>query len=165
MTTLAELVDAGEAQSSLERRIVLHETALKKMNEDLRVLSTETLPNMMAEVGLESFTLLDGSKIEIANKVYAKLPEDNYAAFTWLREQGMDGVIKTQVVLDFGKGDDSEVEKVREVLQEMGLIPMVKSTVHHMTLKALVREQIEKGNPIPLDAFGAGSIRTSVIKK
>jgi hypothetical protein len=165
MITLSELVDAGSAQVSLENRIKLLEDELSERQEQLRKLSEETLPNMMAEVGLESFTLLDGRKIEIANRYYAKLPADSYAAFTWLREQGMDGVIKTQVVMDFGKGDDEMVQRIQDVLVEMGITPTVKSTVHHMTLKALVKEQVEKGNPIPLDAFGAGSIRTSVIKK
>jgi len=165
MITLQHLVDAGEAQASLENYISSLEKTLKVRNEELRKLSQETLPNMMAEIGLSSFKLADGTEIAIADKYYAKLPEDNYAAFTWLREQGMDGIIKTQVTLDFGKGDDAQVQRVQEVLQELGLIPTVKSTVHHMTLKALVKEQVEKGTPIPLDAFGAGRIPTSVIKK
>lgn len=165
MITLAELVDAGEAQVRLEKYIKQHEEKLVQLKEEHRKLSQETLPNMMAEIGLMSFKLADGSEIGIADMYYAKLPEDNYAAFSWLRENNMDGVIKTQVTLDFGKGDDERVQEVQKVLQELGLIPTVKSTIHHMTLKALVKEQLTKGAPIPLDAFGAGSFRASVVKK
>jgi hypothetical protein len=162
---LSELIDAGEAQVAIEKCIADLEKKLKYNNEQLRVLSTETLPNMMAEVGMSSFTLSDGQQIGIAEKYYAKLPEDTYQAFTWLRAKGMDGVIKTQVVIDFGKGDDDEMQAILDILAENKVNPVVKSTIHHMTLKALVKEQVEKGNDIPLDAFGAGSFRQSVIKK
>jgi hypothetical protein len=165
MVTLQDLVDAGNSQVHLENMIERLDEQLSIRREELRKLSEETIPNMMAEVGIESFTLPDGYKISIANKYYAKLPEDSYNAFKWLREHNMDGVIKTEVTLNFGKGEDEIVQKVQEVLSEMGLVPNVKSNVHHMTLKALVREQMEKGNEIPLDDFGAGLIRISVVKK
>lgn len=165
MITLAELVDAGEAQVRLEKYIKQHEEKLIQLKEEHRKLSQETLPNMMAEIGLMSFKLADGSEIGIADMYYAKIPEDNYAAFQWLRENDMDGIIKTQVTLNFGKGEDEELQKIEKLLQEAGVMPVVKSTVHHSTLKAFVKEQLTKGAPIPLDAFGAGSFRASVVKK
>ena len=165
MISLRTLVDAGEAQVYLENSISKMEQQLKEKQEELRKLSIETIPSMMAEVGVTSITLTDGSEIEIADRYYAKLPEDNYVAFTWLREKGMDGVIKTQVTVDIGKGDDAKLREIEDALQECGIVPTIKSTIHHMTLKALVKEQVEKGNDIPLDAFGAGSFRQSVIKK
>lgn len=163
--TLATLVDAGNAQVALEEYITNLEVNLKAKNEALRKLSQETLPNMMAEIGLESFTLPGGYTVTIDNKVYAKLPEDTFAAFEWLRENNMDGIIKTQLFIDFGKGEDTRLQEIQDLLVEAGVCPTVKSTIHHMTLKATVREQIEKGTGIPLDDFGAGTIRTSVIKK
>lgn len=162
--TLQDLVVAGIEQTRLEDSVAFLEASLKTAKDKLCLQSTMIIPNMMAEVGLESFTLPGGRKIAIENKVYAKLPADTYGAFTWLREHGMDGVIKTQVVLDFGKGEDDKAQATQDALMAMGLVPMVKSTIHHMTLKALVKEQIEKGTGIPLDDFGAGTIRTSVVK-
>jgi len=165
MITLSDLIDAGESQVSLEKSIAMHEEALSTRKEEHRKLTQETLPNMMAEIGLMSFRLANGKEIGITDQYYAKLPEDNYAAFTWLREKGMDGVIKTQIILDFSKGDDELVQQIQDELALRGLIPTVKSTIHHMTLKALVKEQVERGNDIPLDAFGAGSFRQSIVKK
>ena len=162
--TLQDLVAAGIKQVWLEDLVSSLEEELKETKDKLCLQSTMIIPNMMAEVGLESFTLPGGRKIAIENKVYAKLPADTYNAFSWLREHDMDGVIKTQVVLDFSKGEDDKVQIVQDALMSMGLVPMVKSTIHHMTLKALVKEQIEKGTGIPLDDFGAGTIRTSVVK-
>lgn len=164
MTQLIDLVDAGNAQVSLEDCVEKLEQQLKDKQEQLRKLSQETLPNMMAEVGLASFKLPNGRSIEIKDVVYAKLPEDSYTAFSWLRTKGMDGVIKTQVVLNYGKGDDHKLQAIQEALAQMGEVPVVKSTIHHMTLRALVKEQIEKGSDIPLEAFGAGTLRTAVVK-
>lgn len=162
---LSELIDAAQAQLALENDIDECEQRLKRKKEEHRKLSQEILPNMMAEIGLESFTLPGGYKVQIDNMVFAKLPANPYEAFTWLRTNDMDGVIKTQIVLNYGKGEDAKVEAIQEMLAGLGESPEVKSTIHHMTLKALVREQIEKGTGIPLEAFGAGTIRTSVIKE
>lgn len=164
MTQLIDLVDAGNAQVSLEECVEKLEQQLKDKQEQLRTLSQVTLPNMMAEVGLVSFTLPNGRTIEIKDVVYAKLPKDPYNAFTWLRTKGMDGVIKTQLVLNYGKGDDQKLQAIQEALAQMGEVPVVTSTIHHMTLKALVKEQIEKGADIPLEDFGAGTLKTAVIK-
>ena len=165
MIHLLELVDAGNAQVHLENCIAKMEEQLKDKQEQLRKLSIETIPNMMAEIGISEITLTGGQKIGVVDRYYAKLPEDNYAAFTWLRTNNMDGIIKTQVTIDIGKGEDDKLREIETILQAAGVIPTVKSTVHHMTLKALVKEQVEKGNSIPLDDFGAGSFRVSVIKK
>lgn len=165
MITLGMLVDAGEAQVALEQNIAKIEKDLKEKQERLRKLSVETIPGMMVEVGVNSITLTDGSKIEVVDKWWAALPSDSYAAFTWLRENNMDGIIKNQIFVDFGKGEDELMLKVQEVLQEAGVLPVTKSTIHHMTLKAFVKEQVGKGVSINLDDFGAGSFRVSVIKK
>lgn len=162
---LSELIDAAQAQLAIEKYIEETEARLKDKKESLRKLSQETLPNMMAEIGLESFTLPGGYKVNIDNIVYAKLPTNPYEAFTWLRTNDMDGVIKTQLILNYGKGEDDKVEAIKEALAQLGEQPEVKSTIHHMTLKALVKEQIENGTGIPLEAFGAGTIRTSVIRE
>jgi hypothetical protein len=162
--TLKDLVIAGEKQVQLEDLVDSLEAELKEAKEKLVLQSTMVLPNMMAEVGLDSFTLASGRKIEIANVVYAKLPNDTYNAFEWLRTKNMDGVIKTQIILDVGKGEQERLKRIQDILQEVGETPIIKSTIHHMTLKALVKEQIEKGSGIPLEDFGAGLTRTSVVK-
>lgn len=165
MITLRDLVDAGEAQVGLEKLIDKIEKDLKHNQELLRKLSVETIPSMMVEVGVNSITLTDGSKIEVVDKWWGALPDDSYAAFTWLRENNMDGIIKNQVIVDFGKGEDEQMLKIQEILQEAGVVPITKSTIHHMTLKAFVKEQVAKGATINLDDFGAGSFRVSVVKK
>lgn len=161
--SLSTIVDVANAQVGLENSIEELELTLDRKKEELRKIATETLPNMMKEIGLESVTLPGGKVIKIADVVYAKLPDNATQAFDWLREKDMDGVIKTQVTLNFGKGEDEQLLELESMLREAGWVPNVKSTIHHMTLKALVKEQILKGSGIPLEAFGAGIIPTSVV--
>ena len=165
MISLEDLVKVANQQLALESQIEECEQELKDKNEMLRKISKEILPNMMAEIGIESSTLPGGYKVGIDNVVFAKLPPNPYEAFEWLRKHNMDGVIKTQVILNYGKGEDKKVEAIQEMLTKLGETPEVKSNIHHMTLKALVKEQIEKGTDIPLDAFCAGTVRTSVISE
>lgn len=162
--TLKDLVVAGLKQTQLEEDVERLEAELKAKEHELLLHTTMVVPNMMSEVGIESFTLPGGRTIAIENKIYAKLPKDAYEAFAWLRSHNMDGIIKTKVTLDFGKGEEKTLEAALEMLQRAGLVPMVKSDIHHMTLKATVKEQLERGSDIPLEAFGAGLTRTSVVK-
>jgi len=51
------------------------------------------------------------------------------------------------------------------VLQSNGLDPEQKEAVHPSTLKAFVKEQIEKGSEIPSETFGIFIGQKTVIKK
>jgi hypothetical protein len=43
--------------------------------------------------------------------------------------------------------------------------PEKKTHIHSMTLKAFIKERVEKGLPIDLDLFGAFVARTADIKR
>jgi len=164
MIQLADVVSAANTQLELQLHVEELEAELKEQKERLRVQSQEIVPNMMMESGLEELTLTGGYKLSIKDEVYAKLPENPLAAFEWLRTHNMDGVIKTQVSVDFGKGEDEEANKVLNALAEMGIFAKTKSTIHPQTLKALLREQISLGSGVPLESFGATVVKTTVIR-
>jgi len=50
-------------------------------------------------------------------------------------------------------------------LEQKGFHPESKTHIHAMTLKAFVRERVEKGLPIDLDMFGAYVAKTADIKR
>ena len=50
-------------------------------------------------------------------------------------------------------------------LEEKGFHPEQKTHIHSMTLKGFIREQVEKGNNIDLDLFGAFVGRTAEVKR
>ena len=50
-------------------------------------------------------------------------------------------------------------------LEKQGVHPESKTHIHAMTLKAFVKERVEKGLPIDLDMFGAYVAKTAEIKR
>jgi hypothetical protein len=71
-----------------------------------------------------------------------------------LRDNGLDDIIKNDVVLSFGRGEDDTANKVMLDLENKGFHPESKTHIHAMTLKAFVKERVESGKPIDLDCSG-----------
>ena len=166
MIQLKDLIEAAKHQQRLENEIFGLEDDLKVTKEAHRKQSQEIVPNMMAELEIESFTLDNGYKVSIKDSYFASIPEANlYACFEWLRASGLDGIIKTVVAANFGKGEDQEAQKVLDLLTEAGVVADVKSTIHPQTLKSFVKERITKGLEFDLDLFGASVVKTTVISK
>lgn len=166
MIQLKDLIAAAKLQQTMEQTIEELEKSLKGQKELHRKQSQEIVPNMMAELEINSFELDNGYKVSIKDSYFASIPEANlYACFEWLRGNGLDGIIKTVVAANFGKGEDQEAQKVLDLLTEAGVVADVKSTIHPQTLKAFVKERITKGLEFDLDLFGASVVKTTVISK
>lgn len=165
VSTLEDLVSLATKQLSIETTIGELEEQLKEAKEEYRNYSQEIIPAVMEELGIETFTLSNGYKINIKEDVFAKIPESYVdQAFQWLEETNNDGIIKTQVITNFGKGESENALKAVELLSENGMFATLKKNVHPQTLKAFVREQISKGSGIPLDVFGASVVKTTIIQ-
>ena len=166
MIQLKDLIAAAKHQQYLETQIEEVETRLKDLKKMQIRQSQEIVPNMMAELEINSFELDNGYKVSIKDAYFASIPEANlYACFEWLRQSGLDGIIKTVVAANFGKGEDQEAQQVLSVLTGMGVVADVKSTIHPQTLKAFVKERITKGLDFDLELFGATVVKTTVINK
>jgi hypothetical protein len=164
--TLKDLIFAAKKQQSLENQILSLEDGLKTIKEQLNYQRYEIVPGMMQELGINSFELDNGYKVSIKDEYYAKIPEAfQYKCFEWLRKNELDGIIKTAVSLNFGKGEDKEAQELLDWLSANGLAPVVKETVHPQTLKAFVKERMSAGLELPVDFFGASVVKTTVISK
>jgi len=98
--------------------------------------------------------------------VHASIPvARREEAFTWLREQGLDDIIKNDVICTFGKGQDNMAKDVVGILSERGFEPNTKTHVHPSTLKAFIKERVTDGKPIDLDMFGAFIANAAEIRR
>lgn len=150
---------------NLEDQIADSETHIKALKVEKHKLSTELIPSLMAEMGTERIDV-DGVAVTVKPIVHASIPEDRREeAFRWLRQNGHEDIIKNDVVLSFGKGQDNVVKSLIADLGNRGFDPAHKVHVHPMTLKAFVREQMEKGSAIDLDLFGAYVLNTAEIRR
>jgi hypothetical protein len=165
MSELSLISDLAAQQLQLQEELGRLEAAVIAKKEELRVVQEELLPNALTEAGTTSFTLLNGMKISFKDEIYCSIPKDDPDhALNWLRDNDYDGIIKTQVVSEFGKGEDAEARRTVDALIEMGVAAAMKSTVHPMTLKSFIRELLSKGINVPMETFHASIVRKSIIK-
>ena len=93
------------------------------------------------------------------------LVENRPKAYDWLRENGYDDIIKNTVMCQFGRGEDDRAKGFAEFAAENGFAPEQKTEIHSQTLRAFVKERIEKGDAFPMELFGAYVGQRATIKK
>lgn len=138
----------------IENNISSHEGTLKDLKEQADKISSEIIPNLLAEQGLASLKLADGSGVDVKKTYSCTIKKDSVdAAYTWLRDQGLGDIIKNEVSVVFGKGEDTRANELLDLAEQEGYQPNQKQKVEPMTLKALYRERIEAGLDMPSDFF------------
>ena len=163
MRSMAEI---ARAIRNKEAEIGDLEELLKSKKEELRRKSEEELPSMMAELGVNSFELDDGSKVTVRDLYGGYISKPNRdAAYEWLRENNYDAIIKNTIAVQFGRGEDQEAEKYLKILEGHGLLPEQNTSIHPSTLKAWVKERMENGDQFPMDLFGAFVGQRAVVKR
>ena len=149
----------------VEQQIDDAENHLKALKQEKHKLSVENIPALMDEMGVERLDV-DGMTVTRKMMVHASIPTDRKdEAFAWLRDNNLDDIIKNDVTVSFGKGEDNIAGDVVGLLQERGFDPSTKTYVHPSTLKAFVKERVEGGKPIDLDMFGAFIANAAEIKR
>ncbi len=150
-----QLSDLVRTLRNVEKQIEDAEIHMKALKAEKHKLSVENIPSLMDEMGVERLDV-DGLTVERKMMVHASIPQARKdEAFAWLRENGLDDIIKNDVTCSFGKGEDNMAGDVVGILQEKGFDPKTKTHVHPSTLKAFVKERVTDGKPIDLDMFGA----------
>lgn len=151
--------------NSIQQQIDEAEEHLKALKQDKQRISFEQIPMLMDEMGIERVDV-DGATVQLKPFVSASIPADRKQdAFNWLREHGLDDIIKNDIIVSFGRGQDNAAGDVMYDLEQKGFHPEQKTHIHSMTLKAFVKERVEKGLPIDLDMFGAYVARTADVKR
>jgi len=143
---------ASEREASIRKL----EEKLKDEKSALRKITDEQLPEALEEMNLQKFTLMDGSEISIKPIYSASIPKDRRdEAYAWLRENDFGDLVKNNVTVTFGRGEDEKAVEFQGLAVENGFDPIQLEKVEPMTLKGWLRERIEAGDAVPLDLFGA----------
>lgn len=166
MITIGEMTALAQELILAERAVKDQETRLSELKEHARVLREESLPMMLLELNVTSFKMDTGQTISCKQDVYASIPAARRdEAFAWLDRHGFGGIIKTQVSVQLPKGSQELAEKCILALGNLGVQPELKEEVHPQTLKAWLREQLEKAdNKIDLELFGARPVWVASVK-
>ncbi len=149
----------------VEDQISDAEEHIKELKSQKQTLSLDSIPALMDEMGVDRVDV-DGLAVSRKLIVYASIPKDRKEeAFSWLRENNCDDIIKNDVTCSFGKGEDNVAGDVVGLLEDKGFNPQTKTHVHPSTLKAFVKERVTGGKPIDLDMFGAFVNNAAEIKR
>jgi len=165
--SLKALSEKSQELQKLDGDIQDLEEKLGQLKASYRQLSEVDIPNMLSELGLSEITLADGNKISTATYYSARISEEKRdEAFTWLNDNGFADIIKNTVSVSFGRDEDDSARKLVDSLEDNGYATAQKKWVEPMTLKAFVREQVEKGSDLPLETFNVYiGQKTRIIKK
>lgn len=156
---------ANEAYQ-VEDQIEKTEETLKALKKQHLEIIEQKLPEALEAIGLKEFTLVDGAKIEVKPFYAASISAANREeAFKWLRNNGYGDLIKNNVTVSFGTGEDAKAEDFMEKCQRQQLVPSQITKVESMTLRAWFKERVEAGDPVPVQIFGGYTSQRAKIKR
>jgi hypothetical protein len=149
----------------LEKEIEEMEENLKERSEQYRKLTEQTIPEAMAETGMRKFVMEDGSMIDIKPYYGASIPKARQSeAYQWLRDHGFDDIIKNTISVRFGRGEDELSVRLLNLLGTQGYPAEQAQKIEPQTLKAWVKERVEKGEPVDTELFGVFIGQKAIIK-
>jgi hypothetical protein len=178
--TEQEILDAVEKESLPEKPTDLN--IIRKKAVELRDLQLQKadLENQVKEIGakiqhVERHELIDMfdnagiSSISVdasgnypafvaeRSTVYGgKIPDEKrLEALQWFEQAGHGDLVKSVISIQFGMQEHEERLRVMKLLAENNVQYYTNESVHHMTLKAFVKHEIQKGHVIPMDLLGA----------
>ena len=83
--------------------------------------------------------------------------KDANTAFDWLRATNNESIIKNQISVSLGRGDDAKAQEILGLLKDKDVDADLKITVHNQTLKAFCRDALDNpdlAESLPREAFG-----------
>ena len=139
---------------SLEDEVKVLEENLKRKKEAADKISEEVIPEIMENMKLKTLKLQDGSAIEVKEIYGASIPVANReGAYKWLRDNDLGDLIKNEITVSFGRGEDNKANDYASLAEKNGYQPSQKMKVEPMTLKALYRERVESNQDLPSEHF------------
>jgi hypothetical protein len=153
VTTIADQCHKLKSLQDDIERAEEHVSNLKKMADDI---SSRVIPELLAEQGLSSLKLADGSSVTVKREYRCTLPKEDerrQSAYNWLRDNGLGDIIKNNVSVTFGRGEDDKAQQLLDLAASNGFEPNQKSDVAWNTLTALFQERVESGLDMPSDVF------------
>lgn len=159
--TLDEVVGICEEMERLDTEVADLNAQAAQRQDRINELSTKVLPEALTALKLTGIDLQDGSRVELTEIIRPTINDENReAAHRWLRDNGFGDLIKNEVNVVFGKGEDLDAETLRKIIEDMradgklhcGSVEQTER-VHPQTLTAQIKAWLRSGSPVPLDTF------------
>ena len=149
-----ELSEQIEKLQSISAQILSTEAGLKELKEQEKYINNFTIPELMEKMNLSTLKLKDGSELSVKKIYSATMKADKKAqAIQWLRNNGLGDIVKNEITVNFGQGEENKAAEYATLAKGQGYEPSQKEAVHAMTLKVTMEDWKNKGNEVPEDLF------------
>jgi len=148
---LKAVADMAQKLEHVRKEEEQKQAELKEIQERERQLSQVDIPEKLEEIGMEEFTLSDGSKVSVKDEVklsIPKAPEKRQSAFRFLRDAGLGSLIKEKVEVS------ENAEQAEEVLKQAGVDYKVNEDAHTGAVKSALKELEAEGQDVPWSDLG-----------
>lgn len=168
---LGEITELAQLLIERERRVAQVEAMLKEAKEETRQISEQLLPEAMRSIQLEELKMEDGTVIKCEDFYNGHISQANQEeAHAWLREHEHGDLIKNEVSFSFGKGQEEDAEAFLDMVRKWNGPKgemKAKEGVHHSTLNAFVKQELEAGRELPdcISVFQGHRARIKAPKK
>ena len=149
-----ELSEVIEQYKSVGAQILAVEGKLKELKEQEKYISNFSIPEIMNKMNLSTVKLKDGSELSVKKVYSATMKADKKPqAIQWLRDNGLGDIVKNEITVNFGQGEENKAMAYATLARGQGYEPAQKEAVHAMTLKVTMEDWKNKGNEVPEDLF------------
>ncbi len=154
---LEELNELVKALLSVRADMEAQQTVVDQLAEQEKHLEREMIPAQMQSMGLEEVRTLNGDKVTLKQDVVCSVAGKNRdPVMAWLDEIGAGDIIKTQMVVEFNKEEHEKARECAIMLREDFEFDVEETlSVHQGTFKALLKERLANGEPVPWERIGA----------
>lgn len=159
-TKLAEAIE-------LKTMVDQMEADLSAAKQQLNLLNTSVIPDMMAELDMDEVTQR-GWKVKVGEFVSGSLPKDeakHEAAIKWLEDHDAGDLLKTSLGVQFSRSQHNVALDLAGYIQDQGYEAKVESTVHPQTLCAFARERLKNGEALDTEVLGLYAGRVAKFKR
>ena len=143
-----------EKLQSIQNQIENLEAQVKDLKQDEKHFSCVVIPKLMEDMNLSSLKLKDGSELTVKQIYSATLKADKKAeGIHWLRDKGLGDIVKNNITVSFGQGEDNKAVDYASLARSNGYEPIQEEKVHPSTLKVVMKEWKDKGQEVPEELF------------
>lgn len=145
--------------NDLESNIDQAEETLQALRARRHHLLSEAMPDIMVQIGMQEIKVED-CKFTLGTYVRASWPKETEArdaAVVWLEKNEGAGIIKTTLTARFPRSEHELAATARQRIEGLTEDVTVAPGVHPATLTKFVRERLENGEPVDMDALNAST--------
>lgn len=175
------IVKHAERIQLLDKMILEQSLDLKELTDEKFNLEMAVLPELMTQLGIDKYKTTSGILVQMDPFVQASLPaagaidkatgeekvaleEKLQAGLQYLRDHDAESLIKSQVIIAFGKGEESQKQALVTQLEAEGHKTLAVETVHPQTLVSYIKEQLAAGIDVPFETFNIYSGKKAKVK-